>query len=215
MKLLIGSQKFGYNLPDSDKDWMEFRYPSWSDIIAGKMERTEQILGDNTHIKVYDIRNISKIISDGHISSLQFMFSTEYRDCNDLKWFIDNRVRLCRTNMYRVFKSNSNNMIRDLNNKLDAKTLTRAYVFYRILTQLIDKANEDVSFYIPDSYDYRLKMMGLSDEEWKIERDRLITFYKYLETAYIPYKDAFDNRIFNKANSELTKLLKKQLMDSR
>ena len=37
MKLLYGSQDFGYDTPQSDKDWLEFVYPTWKDVLANNM----------------------------------------------------------------------------------------------------------------------------------------------------------------------------------
>lgn len=37
MRLLYGSQNFGYELANSDEDWLEFVYPTWKQLIDGNM----------------------------------------------------------------------------------------------------------------------------------------------------------------------------------
>lgn len=60
MKLLYGSQNFGYNLVNSDKDWLEFVYPTWEQIIKGDLISKERQNEDGSITKVKDIRLIAK-----------------------------------------------------------------------------------------------------------------------------------------------------------
>ena len=203
MILLIGSQNFGYNTEQSDKDWMEFIYPTWNDIITNNRISKEHILPDGTHIKSMDIRLIDKIINDGHISSLQFMFSTEHVGCEDLKWFIENRQRLCRASLHRAYDTSN-----DLKKKHDSKTLTRAYVFYNILSQMV--SNTELSFYISNSYEYRIFTQGLPDNALIAERDILL--HKLSELGQIfKHRPAEDKEIKTLARAELVRLLKLKL----
>lgn len=210
MELLIGSQNFGYSTPESDKDWMQFVYPTWSDILNNNMTSKENILSDNTHVKIYDIRLINKIIWDAHISSLQFMFSTEYHDCDDLKWFIENRDRLCRVSISRAFKCNTSNMIRDLNKKHDAKTLTRAFVFKNILNQFV--SDSSISFYIPSAYEYRINALGMSEEQLIIERDYYIEWFTKMKENANEFKQLEDHSIMRDAEREILRLIKLRLV---
>lgn len=209
MKLLYGSQNFGYNKPESDKDWIEFIYPSWTDIISGKMVSREDIQS-GIHTKVYDIRRIRGIIIDSHFSQLQFLYSIEKYSCEDLNWFISNRDRICKSHKFNCYIHNANNMLRDLRINPNPKNLTRAYVFKTLLERVLDE-NSEFEVYVPDSLAFRMESESMSEQERLSLSDRLRQDLIKLESRYEPYRNVVDTELLELADQELIRLLKERL----
>lgn len=209
MRLLYGSQNFGYDTDKSDKDWLEIVYPTWNDIVENKVISYEDILPDKSHIKVKDIRLLYDIILHGHFSEIQFMYSREYIDCEELQWFLENRSRLSRVNLYGSYRTNSLNMIRNLKERQDEKTLTRAYTFYQLLNNLLRVG--DFELYNRNTLDFRKRAAKLGDEERKEMANVLTLKLEVLREEFIPFRNKLDDEMLDKAKAEITRLLKKNI----
>lgn len=207
MKILCGSQNFGYNLPDSDKDWIEYTYPSWENIINNTITKEELV--DKTtgsHTKHLDIRTIHNIILHPNISILQFMYSTEYIDCEDLKLFIENRDKIVKANKYRLYKSNSAKVINELVHDKSRNTLVRAYVYRDILRQVVD--GKEVNFMVPDSLDFRLWEMEQSISVKRLKANEIIKDIELMQPYFELYNNKIDNSIQELIDKELIRLIK-------
>lgn len=213
MKCLYGSQNLGYAIEESDKDYMEFIYPSWKDVLNNKCTNTEIINDDGSHTKVIDIRKIPEMILSGHFTSLQFMFSVETENFDDLQWFIDNRDRICKCSLYRSYLSNSNNMINNLKKKVNAKEITRAKAFLEMSKRLID-LDTPFKMFNPDMLEYRHRADGMTAEEVKSEADKIVAEYKELKKEYLKYENVIDYKTIKDIEEELYRLLKKKFTET-
>lgn len=136
MKFLIGSQNYGYNTGDSDKDWIEFIYPTWLDIAENKcisIEKKDNKTGELT--KIRDIRHIVSMIFNSNWDDLQILFSVETYGSEEFSWFIENRQRLIRCNPWRMSKSNVG-CIATMMEENTAKSIVRAYALTRCVEQV-------------------------------------------------------------------------------
>ena len=134
MKLLYGSQNFGYDTPESDKDWLEFVYPTWEDIVSNNMKNKERKNEDGSVTKVKDIRLIIKMVEKSNFNDLQVLYSQEMYGCEDLKWFIDNRDALVKHNLHQLFYTNKGYILSCLKSGTQ-KDLVRALAFTNMIVK--------------------------------------------------------------------------------
>lgn len=201
MKLLYGSQNFGYNTPQSDKDWLEFVYPTWNDIISNNVISKEKPNEDGSITKVKDVRLIIKMIEKANFNDLQFLYSQETYECEDLRWFYDNRNLLVRANLRQLFYTNKGYILSCIKSG-SRKDLIRAWCF----TILIERAFDDKYF--------KLKVDGLG--EYRLNEDKPIdidsifsTLDKYEKIACNFEKD---QELLKQVYLEVERLLKISLV---
>lgn len=209
MRLLYGSQNFGYDNEQSDKDYLEFVYPTWEDILYSR-KLSKQINIDSGIVKIYDIRDISSILAKQNLSNMQFMFSEQYIDCGDLKWFIDNRDRLIKSNKWSLFKHNQSVILSNINLN-SPKTLTRAWVYLKILNQVSNNQRIE-SLKIKEGKDYRefaTKVFGT--DSFEAEQVNLRVELARLETYYSQFENYKDTNILHQADEEIIRLMKLHL----
>lgn len=212
MKLLYGSQNFGYDLPDSDKDWFEIVYPTWDDIVSLKVKSVEHIETNNEHTKIKDIRLLPTLLESANFSWTQILYSKLYIDCEDLQWFINNRDRITRYNIYKSYKSNSGFIISKLTKSSDTKTLTRCYAFRLLLTRLLDTNNEfDLCNH--QTRNFRLWVDKLNDKQRDGLAGDIIKETKSLEESFLKFSDTKDTEIIDSMNVEIKRLLKTKLLE--
>lgn len=142
MRILYGSQNFGYDTPDSDKDYMEIVFPTLEDIVRGRTSNRETKQLDGSIVKVKDIRLLPKMLLKGNFNDLQILYSKEYEDCKGLEWFIENRERIVRYSPSRLVWTNAGYIKQCIKygtyhlGKLVGKDYARAICF----THLIERA---------------------------------------------------------------------------
>ena len=202
MKLLYGSQNFGYNIPHSDKDWLEFVYPTWKDIVSNNVISKDHNNEDGSITKVKDIRLIIRMVEKANFNDLQVFYTQEAHECEDLKWFFDNRDLLIRANLRQLFYTNKGYILNCLK-KGTRKDLIRAWCF----TILIARAF--------DCQPFKLKVDGLSayrlNEEEPIDKYFILSqLDKYEELANSFKKD---EELLDEVRLEVEKLLKIHLQN--
>lgn len=209
MRILYGSQNFGYNNEQSDKDYIEFVYPSWEDILFNrKISKQEKI--ETGIIKIYDIREISSILRKQNCSNLQFMYSSKYINCEDIEWFIQHRDRLIKSNKYNLFKHNKGIILNNL--QLESpKGLTRAYVYLQVLKRIAqDECIESLK--CSDGLEYReLSENIFGTHMFELEQEAIIKELLALENYFNQYKDRIDTDILKEADDEIIRLLRKNI----
>lgn len=205
MKLLYGSQNFGYNLADSDRDWLEFVYPTWEQIIKGDMVSKEKHNEDGSITKVKDIRLIAKMIKKANFNDLQFLFAAEMKDCCPLRWFFANRDKLIRYNMWQLYTSNAGYVKSQLKENTP-KSIVRAYAFTFYLTVLLN----DCEFELYNSCFSVLRRN--TNKQNKEELKELISKQiAELEDGYSKYKGIRDEAIEKEMYKEIENLLRNNL----
>lgn len=106
MKFLIGSQNFGLDNPDSDKDYMEFVYPTMSDLCK-QIPTTKEIKNeDGNIIKKIDIRSLPSLFYKSNLDTLQLLYSKEVYDGGELgEYFRLREDKLSTINVPRLYMS--------------------------------------------------------------------------------------------------------------
>ena len=203
MKLLYGSQNFGYDTPESDKDWLEFVYPTWEDIVSNNMKNKERKNEDGSVTKVKDIRLIIKMVEKSNFNDLQVLYSQEMYGCEDLKWFIDNRDALVKHNLPQLFYTNRGYILSCLKSGTQ-KDLVRALAF----TNMIVKAFNENEFVMCEPKFSKIR--EANSQEFNECKEYI---YKKL-SEYEGYAYALDkdNTIIDMARLEVKRLLKNHLI---
>ena len=67
-EILYGSQNYGLNGPNSDKDYYEIVMPSFYDLYY-QIEASDK--------KSWDIRKFTKLILDGNFNAIELLFSVD------------------------------------------------------------------------------------------------------------------------------------------
>lgn len=203
MKLLYGSQNFGYDTPESDKDWLEFVYPTWEDIVSNNMKNKERKNEDGSVTKVKDIRLVIKMIEKSNFNDLQVLYSQEMYGCEDLKWFIDNRDALVKHDLHQLFYTNRGYILSCLKSGTQ-KDLVRALAF----TNMIVKAFNENEFVMREPKFSKIR--EANSQEFNECKEYI---YKKL-SEYEGYAYALDkdNTIIDMARLEVKRLLKNHLI---
>lgn len=145
VKILYGSQNFGYDTPNSDTDWMYIHIPTYKDILLNK-----EIAGDTIEkdfiVKNKDIRSFRKLLIKSNFQDLQILFSKVTFNIDIIKWFIDNRYDLLYINLNKMYESNKGFVIQELNNYEQTKEIKhylRALSTLGLLKKIKDKNIQD------------------------------------------------------------------------
>ena len=200
MKVLYGSQNFGYAVKGSDKDYMQFVYPTWEDILKNNVISKEVKNGDGSVTKVKDIRLIPKMIEKGNFNDLQFLYSKEVTNDDEFRWLFENRDRLVKANKLSCFRSNKGYIISCLKSGT-RKDMVRALCFSELINRVLALG------------EFNLEVKGLSkyreDESLEISADKIKGDLDYFE--YIAEKWGKDTEILDELNCFILKLLKSKL----
>lgn len=210
MRILYGSQNFGYDTPVSDKDWVEILIPDWDDILNLRALSNEIIEADNSHLKQRDIRVQLKLFKNGHFNSYQLLYSKVYIGCDDFKWFLDNRERIVRHNIYQSYLSNSRNILGMLSGTdYESKPITRAYVMCTLLKRLL--SSEEFRVYCDGAREYRDWLNNIDKDKRKEEAEKLVNEIKGLECEFERFKDVVDTSLIKDMDAEVCRLIKNKL----
>lgn len=106
MKFLIGSQNFGLDTPESDKDYVEFVYPSISDLCKPIPSVKESKQENGSIIKQIDIRSIPSLFYKSNLDTLQLLYSKEVIDGGEIEsLFKTYENEMSTINIPRFYKS--------------------------------------------------------------------------------------------------------------
>lgn len=203
MKILYGSQNFGYEIKESDKDWLSFVYPTWEDIVNNTMKSVEHQNEDGSVTKIKDIRLIIKMIEKCNFNDLQILYAQEYYHCADLSWFIEYRDVLVKHNLRQLYYSNRGYAISCLK-KGTQKDLIRSIAF----KNMIERAYSEEEFEMRDP--------SLAELRQKEKLDPQMV-NKIVFESFDKYELIADNQFVNigllgEAKKEVERLLKKNLL---
>lgn len=195
MVILYGSRNFGYEDKESGKAWIEFKYPTWDNIINNELIGYERPGTDGSVIKVKDIRLIPRMLSKCNFSDLQILYSTERYGCEDIQWIFENRDRIVKYNLWQAFATNSV-VVR---NKLKLGSddgLIKAYTYTLLLGRLLN---------IDEFILYNKRLNGLRDKLTDTVRKELkawcIGQLQVLEPLYKECKGMEDTEILTSLHS--------------
>lgn len=105
MKFLIGSQNFGLDMPNSDKDYFKFYMPELRDLCRPIPRGKEQDKNDSM-VKHIDIRSLPSLFYKSNLDTLQILYSKEVIDGGDLhKYFKMYEEEISSINIPRLYRS--------------------------------------------------------------------------------------------------------------
>lgn len=160
MRILYGSQNFGYDISESDIDYVDILVPSLDDLIY-RRKLYGQVRTDTGIIKQYDVRCFNNIANGESFSDAQILFSKQYSDdCSELSQLLDIRGKILVANKWGLFKKSCsviNNSLRENT----SKGLTRAYVFIELLKRVLEQDRDIQSFYVDGAKSFRLRVIEL------------------------------------------------------
>lgn len=206
MRILYGSQNFGYDKPDSDVDYMDIVYPSWNDIMNNKGISTTIHNKDGSQIKVMDIRKVPSGLRKCDFSFLQILYSKQYIDCEDLRWFIENREYIARANVFSAYRSNSKHIKNMFQNKVDVKNVVRSLVFHDLLVRLL---NPSVKFEMYDrsKYDYRIWAENVNQDRLNKEAENILKSLENMKDDFTRLEKHTNMEVNNAVKIEVSRLL--------
>lgn len=203
MRLLYGSQNFGYDLETSDKDWIEFIYPTWDDIVLCKNVYSREYKNEfDTVTKVKDIRCIIPMISKANFNDLQILFSKEKYGCDDLSWFFENKQQLLHMNIKQMWYTNIG-YIKSCLKKNNPKDDIRALASIMLLEDVL--LTDKVQFCRDELRQYRKEYHTIPNYHNIIEQ-RLNSLISLYENSISLYKQ--NTRLYNEMVHEVKRLIK-------
>lgn len=105
MRFLIGSQNFGLDLVDSDRDYFEFIYPELKDL-CNPIPKSKEIKEADSLIKRIDIRSVPSLFFKSNLDTLQLLYSKEVSSGSVLEeYFKKYEQELSVINLPRLYKS--------------------------------------------------------------------------------------------------------------
>lgn len=106
MKFLFGSQNFGLDMPDSDKDYMQFYYPA-ADALCRLIPSPREVKEEDGSVtKHVDIRALPGLFYKSNLDILQLLYSKEVQDGGELEtYFREHEEELSTINIPRLYKS--------------------------------------------------------------------------------------------------------------
>jgi hypothetical protein len=106
MKFLFGSQNYGFDLIDSDKDYMQFYYPTAEGICKAIPSPKETKHEDGSMTKYVDIRALPNLLYKSNVDILQLLYSKEVIDGGFLQeYFKLFEEELSTINIPRLYQS--------------------------------------------------------------------------------------------------------------
>lgn len=208
MKVLYGSQNFGYDTDSSDRDYYEIIYPTWEDIIVNrKASKDKNVEGSGIVIK--DIRDYVHELKSGNLNIIQTLFSKEYIEADDLSWFIDNRQRILRANLHRAYLSNKGLADRLSDIELTPARLTFGYALYKSLIRILEEP--EFNLYNSETLSYRKWAETLDIDRRQSELKDIQKGIEGFKSYFEPYQDKIDTGIINAMDIELIRLMRENM----
>lgn len=106
MKFLIGSQNFGLDTPDSDRDYFEIKMPELKDLCNPIPRNKEYKNDDGSVVKHIDIRSLPSLFYKSNLDTLQLLYSKEVKNGGSIEeYFSRYEEELSTINLSRFYKS--------------------------------------------------------------------------------------------------------------
>lgn len=102
MKILRGSQNYGLAIETSDKDYIQFYYPTVGGLLTPSIHT--QHVGN---VRYEDIRNLPNLLMQANVDTLQLLYAKEVEGGKDIiAYFREHEEAISRMNLKSFYKSN-------------------------------------------------------------------------------------------------------------
>lgn len=155
MKILFGSQNFGFDIEGSDKDYVQIVYPTVSDLCLPIPKSKEDKQEDGSIIKSIDIRKLPDLALKSNLDFIQLLYSTEVVcDKGDpLRVYLEtNKEKISSINIPRLYKSVVGN-VNSRMNKGNTKDLVHCLFSLDLLIQFHDNVLSGIGSIFESSRD--------------------------------------------------------------
>lgn len=142
MRVIYGSQNFGYDMPSSDKDYAKIIFPTIDDIMNEKSLSTTLHHEDNSQTKLIDIRKFPRLLLKSNFNDLQMLYAQEIENGEAFKWFFDNRDAIVKCDLTSLYVSNVSyihSCFYRYKSSFEYKELVRARAFTNLLTLIAEE----------------------------------------------------------------------------
>lgn len=174
--VLYGSQNYGLDSPDSDKDYKVFLCPDFDDLYANKCVEKNDLPADRydrEHFSPMDVRTFAKNLVSGNVNCAEYLFSMEQNGRSDLFDFLeearqlynDGYVMVCWDKFFASVEGLVKNSL-DRNGE-SRKTMSRAYYFQMfVMTLMADNFKMDNYTWRGNSWNEDLRRMRFDEKCW-------------------------------------------------
>lgn len=189
-RVLLGSNNYRLNGPESDEDYKVFLCPDFSDLYRGhKVEKNDlPAKYDKDYYSPMDVRTFNQKLLKGNINCLEYVFSIYkvgdmdfYNYMYEAEALFNSGYAMCCWDS--LFASAKGLMMNSLDrNGVNRKTMSRAYYFYMFLmTAVTDDFCIDGHTWRGNDWTNRLRAMRFDESTWMPTRGVLENSFDYLE----------------------------------
>ena len=207
MRILYGSQNFGYDIENSDRDYAEIVIPKWQDLFDKKLLNKTICNEDGSTLKQIDIRTLPQLFSGQNLADLQLLYSKEYIDIGIFKWFVDRKEKISKSNLYQFYVSNRRSAEQYLSKEISPKNVTRVYIIFKALQRLLEDSEFDI--FVEDAKSYREFLLGKPQVELECQARHWLQGIVDLEWTYFNnYGFTIDSELYAEMNQYIIQVVR-------
>lgn len=207
MRILYGSQNFGYDIENSDRDYAEIVIPKWQDLFDKKLLNKTICNEDGSTLKQIDIRTLPQLFSGQNLADLQLLYSKEYVDIGIFKWFVDRKERIIKSNLYQFYVSNRRSAEQYFSKEISPKNVTRIYTIFKALQRLLEDSEFDI--FVEDARSYREFLVGKPQAELEGQARHWLQGIMDLEWTYFNnYGFTIDSELYAEMNQYIIQVVR-------
>lgn len=210
MKFLIGSQNFGLDMPDSDKDYFQFYYPELGDL-CGRPLRDRDVKEENGSVTKYiDIRNIPSRFYKSNLNILQLLYSKEVAGDDWLQeYFRKNEENIGSLNIPRLYNSTMG-IAQQRFKRQTSKDLAHIIFGFQALIQFEEQGFTNLrSCFEHDSHRYYSRIRSEDYNAWLISAKEWEKLAKNKEDSYMSVKP--NDEFMKKFEEDVAKMVLNKL----
>lgn len=130
LSFLYGSQNYGLNNPDSDKDYLHIYMPNENDVFYANINKK---IRDTEHDKYMSFPHFIKQVLKGNVNCWECIFSTAINiytyDARNLLYFLQDNAQKILQHSAETFVKSAEGFALNRLNEYSKKQLSRAYYF--------------------------------------------------------------------------------------
>lgn len=223
-RILVGSQNYGLDIPESDKDYKVLLCPEFEDLYNYRKVEAKDLPKDldKDHYSVMSVITFDKLLRNGNPNCLEMLYSMNLETDNaDFCAYVNYARDLFRDGYLALVWENFYNAVTGIithpfeRDGVTPKTVSRAEYFYRMICAL-PYQNEHVQPYGMTAYTWRNREIVSGARKFRIDEKITQEELEEVKNAIIfLLKDEKDERMFKaqrwiEKNAEKAEELKKR-----